>query len=186
MIEQLSRSTGSVVGLRVAGTVTTEDYERLVPDLERVIAEHGELNLFCRFDGMEGIEPGAIWEDAQFYAHNVSDLARLAVVKDRDWQGALARIGSLFGVETRVVDPSEEAEAWAWLLDEAEASTSEERGRRWTQAVENRLGRLSRDLRADVTRMADPRAQAMAETSAEVLDGLGTAFEHYRRQTEEA
>lgn len=39
-------------------------------------------------------------------------------------------------------------------------------------------------LREDVTKINEPRAQAMFETSAEVLIGMRTAFEHYQGGTE--
>jgi hypothetical protein len=41
-------------------------------------------------------------------------------------------------------------------------------------------------LREDVGQVEDPRAQALFETSAEVLSGLVKAFEHYERGAEEA
>lgn len=39
-------------------------------------------------------------------------------------------------------------------------------------------------LREDLDRIDEPKAQALFETSAEVLTGLRTAFEHYERGTE--
>jgi hypothetical protein len=38
---------------------------------------------------------------------------------------------------------------------------------------------LIRHLRRDVARVTEPKAQALFETKAEVLQGLVTAFEHY-------
>lgn len=40
--------------------------------------------------------------------------------------------------------------------------------------------------REDVTRVEDPRFQALMETTAEVLLGLRTAFEHYDQGAETA
>jgi hypothetical protein len=37
-------------------------------------------------------------------------------------------------------------------------------------------------LRADEGKVQDPKAQALFETTAEVLTGLETAFEHYEQQ----
>ena len=42
MFQKLEQSSGSVVGVRISGTLTEEDYQHLVPEFERVIAEHGE------------------------------------------------------------------------------------------------------------------------------------------------
>ena len=41
-------------------------------------------------------------------------------------------------------------------------------------------------LRNHIEKMDDPRGQALFETSAEVLEGLVKAFEHYEQRSEEA
>jgi hypothetical protein len=40
--------------------------------------------------------------------------------------------------------------------------------------------------RADIERLDDPKAQALCETTAEVLQGLVTAYEHYAAKSEAA
>ena len=40
--------------------------------------------------------------------------------------------------------------------------------------------------REDVVKIDDPRGQALFETTAEVLTGLITAYDHYERRAEEA
>lgn len=41
-------------------------------------------------------------------------------------------------------------------------------------------------LREDVGKVDDPKAEALFETTAEVLGGLVTAYEHYEEKNEEA
>jgi hypothetical protein len=48
------------------------------------------------------------------------------------------------------------------------------------------LDDLVRHLREDTREFDEPKAQALFETSAEVLDGLRTAFQHYERGAEAA
>jgi hypothetical protein len=52
--------------------------------------------------------------------------------------------------------------------------------------VEGKLTELVDHLRADVTRVSEPKAQALFETAAEVLIGLRTAFSHYESGSESA
>ncbi len=52
--------------------------------------------------------------------------------------------------------------------------------------VKAMLEELIRHLREDVRKFDDPKAQALFETSAEVLQGLRTAFDHYERGAERA
>jgi hypothetical protein len=48
------------------------------------------------------------------------------------------------------------------------------------------LSDIRNHLREDVSKVEDPRAEALFETTAEVLGGLITAYEHYEPEAEEA
>jgi hypothetical protein len=54
------------------------------------------------------------------------------------------------------------------------------------QNIQRKLGELIQHVREDIERVDEPRFQALLETSAEVLTGLKTAFEHYGRKEERA
>lgn len=53
-----------------------------------------------------------------------------------------------------------------------------------TQNIRGMLDDLIDHLREDIDKVSEPKAQALFETSAEVLTGLRTAFEHYERGAE--
>jgi hypothetical protein len=53
-----------------------------------------------------------------------------------------------------------------------------------TEKVKKMLTDLTDHLRQDVSKISEPKAQALFEASAEVLTGLRTAFEHYDRGIE--
>ena len=55
-----------------------------------------------------------------------------------------------------------------------------------TQKIRNRMRRLIDHLRKDVGKIREPKAQALFETSAEVLTGLVKAFKDYEKKGEEA
>lgn len=55
-----------------------------------------------------------------------------------------------------------------------------------TTNVKGWLHELIEHLREDVGKVDDPKAEALFETSAEVLGGLMKAFEHYEEKNEEA
>jgi len=50
--------------------------------------------------------------------------------------------------------------------------------------VKAKLDELIGHLRKDVARIDEPKAQALFETGAEVLQGLRTAFDHYQKGSE--
>lgn len=55
-----------------------------------------------------------------------------------------------------------------------------------TANIRAALDDLIRHLREDINQFDEPKAQALFETSAEVLQGLGTAFAHYESGREAA
>jgi hypothetical protein len=58
--------------------------------------------------------------------------------------------------------------------------------RHHTIRIKGMLNDTRNHLREDVSKVEDPRAQALFETTAEVLGGLITAYEHYESGAEEA
>ncbi len=58
--------------------------------------------------------------------------------------------------------------------------------RHHTANVRNMLNDVQQHLRQDIDKVNDPRAQALFETSAEVLQGLTKAFEDYDAKAEKA
>ena len=54
------------------------------------------------------------------------------------------------------------------------------------QKIKARMRQLIEHLRKDVGKVTEPKAQALFETSAEVLTGLVKAFDDYEKKGEEA
>ena len=55
-----------------------------------------------------------------------------------------------------------------------------------TQKIKARMGQLIEHLREDVGKVTEQKAQALFETSAEVLAGLVKAFNDYEKKSEAA
>jgi hypothetical protein len=55
-----------------------------------------------------------------------------------------------------------------------------------TRKIKAQMRQLIEHLREDVGKVTDPKAQALFETSAEVLTGLVKAFDDYEKKSEEA
>jgi hypothetical protein len=55
-----------------------------------------------------------------------------------------------------------------------------------TQKIKARMRQLVDHLREDVGKVTEPKAQALFETSAEVLNGLVKAFDDYEKKSEAA
>ena len=55
-----------------------------------------------------------------------------------------------------------------------------------TANIRKELRELIDHLRADISKIDEPKAQALFETTAEVNGGLDTAFKHYEEKSEKA
>ena len=55
-----------------------------------------------------------------------------------------------------------------------------------TANVRKEFGELIEHVRRDINKIDEPKAQALFETTAEVISGLDTAFKHYEEKSENA
>ncbi|WNL46940.1 hypothetical protein RKE25_04680 [Dyella sp. BiH032] len=58
--------------------------------------------------------------------------------------------------------------------------------RHHTAKIKGMLHDSMQHIREDIAKVSDPKAQALFETSAEVLGGLITAYEHFEQRSEPA
>jgi hypothetical protein len=58
--------------------------------------------------------------------------------------------------------------------------------RHHTQKLKQMLNETAEHSREDVSKISDPKAQALFETTAEVLKGLVKAFDDFEQKREEA
>ena len=65
-------------------------------------------------------------------------------------------------------------------------ASAESDPRHHTANIKRMLMEVVRHVRDDAGRVTDPKAQALFETTAEVLQGLVTAYEHYDQKSEPA
>lgn len=120
MIKILPESSGNVIGIRVDGNLTTEDYKALTPRVEQAIDEWGSARLVMLMGDLEGMSPGAIWEDLKFDAKHFREFTRIAVVGDKKWHGHLATVSKPFVCgDVRHFATEDAGAAWNWANEAA-------------------------------------------------------------------
>ena len=120
MIELIQDLPGGVDGLDATGTVSREDYQRVVdPLLERAHREGRRVRLLYRFSAdFQGFSAGAAWEDMRVGIHYLRLIDRAAVVTDHGWLRDGVRLaGAFLPCALRVFAVDDEAEAIQWLGD---------------------------------------------------------------------
>jgi|ThiBiot_300_plan_2_1041538.scaffolds.fasta_scaffold41256_2 hypothetical protein len=96
----------------------------------------------------------------------------------------LAHIEIRYRNSITVMDITEKKEVT--IMTETNKAYPEDDPRHHTAKIKGMLDELIRHLREDTSKVDEPKAQAVFETTAEVLTGLKTAFEHYERGSEAA
>lgn len=83
----MPESEGKIIGLRANGKLTDQDYQEvLIPSLEALIKQHGQVRLLCFMDGeFKGLEAGALWDDAKFFLPHKDDFEKMAIVGGPKW-----------------------------------------------------------------------------------------------------
>ena len=118
MIEILPDSRGKILGIRATGKLTDQDYQEvLIPALEGIIRDQGKARFLCHMDkNFEGLEMGAMWDDARFFLKHKNDFEKMAVVGGRKWIEVMVKLFAQFMVvEVRTFPDEQLQEAWEWI-----------------------------------------------------------------------
>jgi hypothetical protein len=107
-----------IIGL--SGKLTREDYERFVPEVERLIGRQGKVRMLVKFHDFQGWSVGALWSDIKFDLKHFADVERLAFVGDKRWEAGMALFcRPLTRAKVRFFDRSKADEALDWIREGA-------------------------------------------------------------------
>jgi SpoIIAA-like len=81
---------GKVLEVRVTGKLVHQDYERFVPEFDRLIQQHGKVRLLFEMVDFHGWEPQAAWDDLKLGVRHFKDIERIAMVGHKKWQEWMA------------------------------------------------------------------------------------------------
>lgn len=119
MIEIIS-APENVAAFRVAGTVTAEDYDRIIPTIEEKLSDYKDIGVLTDLTDFEDMTADALKRDLQYGLSKLGELHRFkraAVISDKQWiKAATDMAGSLFPqIETRVFSEKEKTQALNWI-----------------------------------------------------------------------
>ena len=120
MIELLTDMPPGTVGFRAKGEIEREDYDKvLTPELNRAL-EAGELRTLYVIEGVDEIEPSALWADSKLgfalAVRHRDPWVRSAIVTDIHWMAQATRLFAwMMPGEVRVFALAELAQAKTWV-----------------------------------------------------------------------
>lgn len=110
-----------VVAARIQGVLTTEDYKRLVADVEAKLGRHERIGVLVDLVDFEDLTVGAALADIRYDLSKLLQLKRFpreAVVTDKQWIHAAVRVASplIPHMDLRAFPRDAFPEAMAWVL----------------------------------------------------------------------
>lgn len=111
-----------VAAYRLSGTVTAEDLEALIADIEVRLKRHEKIGVLVDLTGFEDIAFKAAAKDLRYGLSKILELKRFpreAVISDKAWIAALAAVASPLvpHVEIRAFKPEEFGAAMIWATE---------------------------------------------------------------------
>ena len=117
MIQLLPSPKENLVSLKVSGSLTKEDYDRILPTLETKIRQFGKIKLYVEVEKLALPTLNALWEDLKMDLKHYNDFSYVAVVGEPDWLAAITKLVSpLVPAEVRTYDREDRATAMQWLV----------------------------------------------------------------------
>jgi uncharacterized membrane protein len=114
MYRKLPKSAGNTLAYALEVELSEEDVQNIQAELSAAIEQHGSLRLLVRADGLDDIEPWAVWQDLKMAPDYMRHIERLAVVGDRRWHDWVAKLSNSFA-DAAYFEPAEATRAWQWL-----------------------------------------------------------------------
>jgi hypothetical protein len=115
-VEFHEESDGAVLVVRLSEQLNREDYEAFAPEVERLIALRGKINVLVEMHDFHGWDAGALWEDLKFDLKHFNDIERLAFVGEKSWQKGMAVFCRPFTTaDVEFFEPERIREAREWV-----------------------------------------------------------------------
>jgi hypothetical protein len=107
---------GKLLEVQLSGKLTKEDYELLVPTVEKLVNKYGKIRVLLVMKDFHGWTAGAFWEDIKFDLKHFSDIERLAIVGETMWEQGMATFCKPFTTaKIRYFDQDKSNDASIWL-----------------------------------------------------------------------
>ncbi len=107
---------GKILIVKLSGKLAKDDYGHFVPEVNRLVKQHGKVRILVEMHDFHGWTVGALWEDIKFDMAHFKDIERLALVGESKWEAGMAAFCKPFTTaKVQYFDVSKAAEALAWI-----------------------------------------------------------------------
>ena len=109
-------AAGKVLEVRVTDKLTHGDYQQFATRFEAMFKQYGRLNVLFEMVSFHGWEAAAMWDELKFDVKHFSDIERLAIVGDKQWEQAMSVLARPFtAAKIRYFDSAAIDDARVWV-----------------------------------------------------------------------
>jgi cation transport ATPase len=125
-IELKERQDGRVLEAVATGELTRADYAEFVPEIERLVNQHGHVGVVFDTREMTAQSAAPLWDELDFDLKALASIDRAAIVAKRDHHTWLATFAKVFKkARTHYFDEAEIVDAREWIQDENTVAAEE-------------------------------------------------------------
>ena len=118
MFQIMPESKDKTVGIKASGWLIDSDYKELVPKIDKMIEEKGELKFLLDIKDLKGFSCRAMMDDLKFCIKYKDKMKKIAVVGHSKWEEACTDMCKPFMPEAmKYFDVADEPKAWDWLRE---------------------------------------------------------------------
>jgi hypothetical protein len=119
MLEIMEDMPENIVSVRASGTVTGEDYEKvLIPGIEDKLTKNDKIRLLYMLSpDFSGFTAGAMWDDAKVGIKHLTAFEKVAVVTDVHWiVNAIKFFSFIMPCPVKIFGIAKLSEAKEWII----------------------------------------------------------------------
>jgi universal stress protein A len=129
MFKPIPVNMKGVVAFKAVGKLTHADYQKFLPQLEKMIEEQGQISLLLELENFHGWDKEAAKDDYEFAKSHLDAFKRIAIVGDSRWEKWLTLMAKPFvNTEVRFFTPDQLSEAWDWVREPFIEAEKEKQG----------------------------------------------------------
>lgn len=119
MLQFIELGADQVIGFRIEGKVTNEDFERVAAAVELRLPHHSKLRIYAEIPEFEGISIDALFKDLKFALGHWKHFDKEAVVTDKNWLRSATEIAGklLPNMQVKAFTSTEVEAARRWIVE---------------------------------------------------------------------
>jgi uncharacterized protein YjbK len=116
MIRIEKEKTGNLIKTFVSDKLTREDYDQLIPIMEKTLEDWKNVRWYFEMQDFRGWSMQGAFIDFSFSFKHATELSKLAMVGEKEWQESLTQVMKPFtSADVRFFSLEEKEEALRWI-----------------------------------------------------------------------